>query len=149
MNHKHKTYFLKKEDAINTSSYYLLDATGMTLGRFASEIAKILRGKHRTDYTPHADSGDGVIVVNAGKVTVTGSKEARKTYHYYTGWIGGLREIAFRLMREKKPEYIIYHAVKGMLPKKSPLARKQLKKLYIFRDENHGMAAQKPIPIKM
>ncbi len=143
------TKFIKKEEAALQRKYYLLDATGKTLGRFASEVSKILRGKHKTSYTPNVDTGDGVIVINAEKIRVTGSKEARKTYRSYTGWIGGLRELTYREVQAKKPEFIIFHAVKGMMPKKSKLAVHQMKKLRVFKGSEHDLQAQKPIELKI
>jgi len=144
-----KTKFIKKKEANSVRKYYLFDATGKTLGRFASEISKILRGKHKPSYTPNVDTGDGVIIVNAEKIKVTAFKEARKIYRYYTGWIGGLKEITYREMLKRKPEYILLNAIKGMMPKKSRLARQQLKKLRIFKGPDHNMQAQKPIPVKL
>lgn len=125
-------------------SWFVLDATGKTLGRFASEVAKILRGKHKPTFTTFTDMGDGVIVINADKIKVTGAKEAQKIYHYHTGFPGGLREVPYRTMKARKPEYIIEHAVKGMMPH-SRLARAQMKKLRIFAGAEHDLAAQKPI----
>lgn len=144
-----KTKFVKKEEAIKNRKYYLLDATGKTLGRFASEISKILRGKHKPDYTPNVDTGDGIIIINAEKIKVTGSKPARKVYRRHTGFLGGLRETPYRVMLKKKPEYIIYHAVKGMMQTKSKLARHQLKKLHIFIGSEHNMQAQRPIAVNI
>lgn len=145
----YKTKFIKKEETIKDRKYFLFDATGKVLGRFACEISKILRGKHKPTYTPNVDTGDGVIVINAEKIRVTGTKEARKVYRHYTGWIGGLREIPYRDMLRKKPEEIIFRAVKGMMPKKSKLACQQIKKLRIFKGPNHNMQAQKPIEINI
>jgi len=142
-----KTKFIKKEEARKERKFYLFDATGKTLGRFASEISKILRGKHKPTYTPNVDTGDAVIVVNAEKIKVTGTKEARKVYRHYTGWIGGMRETPYRVMLEKKPESIIMKAVKGMMPVKSKLGRQQLKKLRVFKGAQHNMEAQKPIEV--
>jgi len=144
-----KTKFIKKAEALKDRKFYLFDATGKTLGRFASEIAKILRGKHKPSYTPNVDTGDGVIVINVEKIKVTGSKEARKVYRKHTGWLGGLKETPYREMLKKKPEHILMHAVKGMLPTKTPLARAQLKKLHIFVGEKHDMQAQKPIAVNI
>lgn len=129
-------------------SWYLLDASGKTLGRFAAEVAKILRGKHRTDFTPHVDMGDGVVIVNADKIQVSGNKDAQKIYRYYTGHIGGLREVPYRTMQERKPEYIIRRAVAGMMPK-SRLGKQQLRKLRIFKGEEHELASQKPIAVEV
>jgi large subunit ribosomal protein L13 len=142
-----KTKFIKKDQAIKERKYFLLDATGKTLGRFASEISKILRGKHKPTYTPNIDTGDGVIVINAQNIKITGTKEARKVYRHYTGWIGGLKEIPYREMLKRNPEEILFRAIKGMMPTKSKLARQQLKKLRIFKGPDHNMQAQKPVVI--
>ncbi len=141
-----KTLLLSKEAAQSARKWFILDATGKTLGRFSSEVAKILRGKHKTDFTPHVDGGDGVIVINASKIKVTGAKEAQKVYRYYTGSLGGMREVPYRIMQARKPDYIIRRAVKGMMPK-TRLTEAQMKKLRIFGDENHGMQSQQPIAI--
>ncbi len=148
MNKPQSTQMLSKEKARNTRRWYLLDAKGKTLGRFAPEVAKILKGKHRTDYTPHVDCGDGVIVINAGQIKVTGSKEGQKTYYRYTGFMGGLRAVSFREMLQKKPTRILEHAIKGMLPK-TRLGRKQMKKLRLFAGAAHKMDAQKPLTIEV
>lgn len=137
-----KTFIPKKKDT--KLNWFVLDASGKTLGRLTSEIAKILCGKHKPTYTTFLDCGDGVIVINAEKVHVTGSKDAQKVYRYYTGSMSGLREIPFRTMQARKPEYIIEHAVKGMMPK-TRLARQQLKKLRIFAGQEHNLAAQLPV----
>ncbi len=138
---KNKTFTLKTADAKPT--WFLLDAAGKTLGRLACEIAKILRGKHKPTFTYNIDGGDGVIVINAEKIHVSGSKEAQKNYRYYTGHIGGLREVPYRVMQKRKPEYIIEHAVSGMMPK-TRLGRAQLKKLRIYAGEEHEQGAQRP-----
>ncbi len=135
------TTLVRKEDV--KREWYILDAEGKTLGRFCAEIAKILRGKHKADFTPYIDTGDGVIVINAGKIRLTGNKEAQKIYRYYTGHIGGLREIPYRTMRDRDPSYIISRGVKGMMPK-SRLGKQQLRKLRVFKDEAHGFEAQQP-----
>ncbi len=140
---KNKTTFLTKEQALAERRWFVLDAKGKTLGRFASEVAKILRGKHKIGFTAHVDCGDGVIVINADKIVVTGSKEAQKVYHHYTGSIGGLRATPYRTMMARKPTYIIQHAVAGMMPK-SRLAKQQLRKLRIFAGEQHNLEAQQP-----
>ncbi|MDB6081890.1 MAG: rl13, partial [Chlamydiia bacterium] len=114
-NKENKTTLIKKEAV--KREWFILDATGKTLGRFASEVSKILRGKHRPDYTPYVDSGDGVIVINADKIHVTGSKRVTKIYRYYTGAMSGLREVPFDVMQARKPGYILEHAIYGMLPK--------------------------------
>ena len=149
INSNNKTKFVSKAEALKTKKYFLFDAKGKTLGRFATEISKILRGKHKPDYTPNIDTGDFVVVINADQIKVTGTKEARKVYRHHTGWVGGLVETPYREMLKKKPEYIIYKAVKGMLPVKSKLARQQLKKLKIFRNEEHKLHAQKPLVVNI
>lgn len=141
-----KTNFLNKEEAKH--NWFLLDATGKTLGRLSSEISKILRGKHQPTYTPHVDGGDGVIIINAEKVKVTGNKEGQKVYRYHTGFIGNLKEIPYRTMQERKPCYIIEHAVKGMMPK-NKLTRKQMKRLRIFAGDEHNMQAQQPVAVNI
>ena len=141
-----KTFIPKKSDT--KLNWFLLDATGKTLGRLTSEIAKILRGKHKPTYTTYLDCVDGVIVINADKVHVTGTKDAQKVYRYYTGSMSGLREIPYRTMLARKPEYIIDHAVKGMMPK-SRLGRQQIKKLRVFAGQDHDLAAQQPIQVNI
>lgn len=141
---KNNTTLLTKEEAIRARKWFLFDASGKTLGRLASEVAKVLCGKHKVSYTPNVDTGDGVIIINASKIAVTGAKEAQKTYLYYTGAIGGQREIPYRVMMDRKPEYILEHAIKGMMPK-TRLGAAQLKKLRIFADEKHSLEAQQPI----
>jgi large subunit ribosomal protein L13 len=125
--------------------WYLFDAKGKTLGRLASEIVKVLRGKHKPLYTPNMDCGDGVIVINAKEVKISGAKEAQKVYFRYTGYPGGLKEIPYRTMQERHPERIIELAVKGMMPTKTPLGRQMLRKLRVFADDKHNMVAQQPI----
>jgi large subunit ribosomal protein L13 len=144
MQPQNKTPMVKKEQV--RRSWFILDASGKTLGHFAAEVAKILRGKHKPTFTPHVDCGDGVIIINAEKIAVSGAKEAQKLYRYYTGYMGGLREIPYRTMKARNPGYIIEHAVKGMMPK-TRLARAQMKKLRIFKDDNHDMASQQPIAV--
>ncbi len=142
-----KTFLRKKEQVAR--KWFTLDATGKTLGRFASEVSKVLRGKHRPDYTPHIDGGDGVIVIHADKIKVTGSKRMQKVYRYYTGSMSGLREVPFHTMQARHPEYIIMHAVKGMLPK-NRLAKQQMKRLRIFHGDNTGShQAQKPVQVQI
>lgn len=137
-----KTFQLKQADI--TRTWFILDATGKTLGRFASEITKILRGKHKPTFTSFIDGGDGVIIINADKIAVTGNKEAEMIYRYYTGSMSGLREIPYRTMKARKPEYIVEHAVKKMMPR-TRLANAQLKRLRIFAGNEHNMTAQKPV----
>ncbi len=129
--------------------WFEVDAEGKTLGRLATQIAQILRGKHKPTFTPHADMGDGVIVLNCEKVKVTGAKEKQKVYTRYTGFPGGLRETTLEVMRERHPTRILEHAVKGMMPKKSTLARQQLTRLRLVVGEKHDMQAQKPIRVSI
>ncbi len=123
--------------------WYVVDAEGKTLGRLTSEVASILRGKHKPIYTPHVDTGDYVIIVNAEKVEVTGKKRQQKMYRHHTGFPGGLKEFTFEKMLEKKPEEIVSHAVKGMLPK-GKLGRQMFKKLKVYCGPDHKHEAQKP-----
>lgn len=127
--------------------WYVVDATGYTLGRLASEIAKVLRGKNKPIFTPHMDTGDYVIVVNADKVKVTGKKLDQKIYYHHSGYVGGLKETTLREKLAKKPEEVIELAVKGMLPK-GPLGRDMYKKLFVYAGPEHKHAAQKPEELK-
>lgn len=126
--------------------WLVVDADGLTLGRLASRVAQVLRGKHKPTYAPHVDGGDFVIVVNAGKVAVTGNKEIAKTYYRHSGYPGGLSELTLAEMREKFPERIIQVAVKGMLPK-NRLGRQMMKKLKVYAGPDHPHAAQDPKPL--
>ncbi|MEI8366648.1 MAG: 50S ribosomal protein L13 [Parachlamydiaceae bacterium] len=137
-----KTFQLKDADV--KRSWFILDASGKTLGRFASEITKVLRGKHKPTFTTYIDGGDGVIVINADKIVVTGNKAATKEYIHYTGSMSGLRRVPYRTMQARKPAYIIEHAVKAMMPR-TRLANAQYKRLRVFVGAEHGMSAQKPI----
>lgn len=123
--------------------WYVVDAANMTLGRLASEVAKILRGKNKPIFTPHLDMGDYVIIVNADKVKVTGRKLDQKIYYHHSGYVGGLKETTLREMMAKKPEKVVELAVKGMLPK-GPLGRQMYTKLYVYAGPEHKHAAQKP-----
>ena len=123
--------------------WYVVDAEGCTLGRLTSEIAKVLRGKNKPEYTPHIDTGDYVIVINAAKVAVTGKKLDQKIYYNHSDYVGGMRETTLREMMDKKPERVIELAVKGMLPK-GPLGREMYKKLHVYAGAEHPHAAQKP-----
>ena len=123
--------------------WYVVDATGYTLGRLASEVAKVLRGKNKPIYTPHVDTGDYVIVVNADKIKVTGKKLDPKIYYHHSDYVGGMKETPLREMMDKKPERVIELAVKGMLPK-GPLGRQMYKKLFVYAGPDHKQAAQKP-----
>lgn len=131
-----------------TRRWIVVDAAGQTLGRLASEIATVLRGKHRTSYTPHVDCGDGVIVINAEKIQVTGNKEAQNTFDHYTGHIGGRRSIPYRTMLARKPEAIITRTVKGMVPRTTQ-GRAQMKRLRVFAGANHTLDAQQPVPVSL
>ena len=123
--------------------WYIVDAAGKTLGRLATEIASRLRGKHKAEYTPHVDTGDYIIVINAEKVAVTGKKRTDKIYYRHTGYIGGLKEATFKEMIERHPEQVIEIAVKGMLPK-GPLGRAMYRKLKVYAGSEHNHAAQQP-----
>ena len=123
--------------------WYVVDAEGQTLGRVASQVAAVLRGKNKPTFTPHVDCGDYVIVINADKVEVTGKKRKEKVYKHHTGYPGGLRETTFEKLIEKKPEEVIRHAVKGMMPK-GKLGRQMYKKLKVYAGPEHDHAAQKP-----
>ena len=136
-----KTY-MANPDKIERK-WYVVDATDCTLGRLASEVAKVLRGKNKPEFTPHVDTGDYVIVVNAEKIVVTGKKLEQKVYTHHTGYIGGLKETTLKRMLETKPEDVLIHAVKGMLPKNA-LGRAMMRKLFVYASAEHPHAAQKP-----
>ena len=123
--------------------WYVVDAAGKTLGRLSTELARRLRGKHKPEYTPHVDTGDYIIVLNAEKIHVTGNKRQDKMYHHHTGYIGNLKSINFEDLLNKAPERIIQHAVKGMLPKNS-LGAAMLKKLKVFAGSEHNHISQQP-----
>lgn len=123
--------------------WYLVDANGKTLGRLASELARRLRGKHKAEYTPHVDTGDYLVVINAEKVHVTGTKMKNKTYHKHTGYIGNMKSISLEKLLDRHPEKVIETAVKGMLPK-NPLGRAMFKKLKVYAGEDHQHQAQQP-----
>ena len=141
-----KTFMAKEEDV--TKKWYVVDAEGQILGRLASEIARRLRGKHKAIFTPHNDTGDFVVVVNADKVKLTGRKMDQKTYYRYSGFIGGMKEIVAKDLLVKKPTQMLAIAVRGMLPKNS-LGRRQLKKLKIYTGSDHPHSAQKPEKIEL
>ena len=128
--------------------WYVVDATGKTLGRLSTEIARRLRGKHKPEYTPHVDTGDYIVVVNAEKVRVTGNKLKDKMYHRHTGYIGNLKSASLEKLLDESPERVIEYAVKGMLPR-GPLGRKMLSKLRVFAGPEHTHAAQQPIPLEV
>lgn len=128
--------------------WWLVDAKGKVLGRLASQIAKILMGKHKPEYTPHVDTGDHVVVINADKVVLTGKKWKDKIYYWHTGWPGGLRQMTAEEVLKKHPERLVYLAVKRMLPK-NKLGRKLLKKLKVYAGDSHPHQAQKPQPLEL
>ncbi|HHT38527.1 MAG TPA: 50S ribosomal protein L13 [Mollicutes bacterium] len=136
-----RTYMQKKEDVVR--KWYVVDAAGQPLGRLASKIASILRGKNKVIYTPHIDCGDYVIVINASKIDLTGDKLDKKIYYDHSGYTGGLRERTARVMRDKYPVEMIERAIKGMLPK-GRLGRQMRKKLFVYEDANHPHMAQQP-----
>ena len=127
--------------------WYVVDAEGKTLGRLASEVAKVLRGKNKAIFTPHIDTGDYVIVVNAEKIKVTGKKLDQKIYYHHSDYVGGMKETTLAEMMDKKPERVIELAVKGMLPK-GPLGRSMIKKLHVYAGPEHEQQAQKPEELK-
>jgi large subunit ribosomal protein L13 len=141
-----KTYQAKKEELDH--QWYLVNAEGKVLGRLATELVKILKGKNKPTYTPHVDTGDFVIVVNAGKVTLTGKKMKDKIYYHHTGYPGGIKEINAEKLLAKKPTELIRRAVKGMLPKNS-LGRQMLRKLKVYAGPNHPHKAQNPVPLEL
>ena len=136
-----KTFSAKPETV--KRDWYVVDATGKTLGRLASEVARRLRGKHKAEFTPHVDTGDYIVIVNAGKVAVTGNKVSDKMYYRHTGHIGGLKETNFDKLRDRAPERVIELAVKGMMPR-GPLGRAMFRKLKVYSGAEHNHAAQQP-----
>jgi large subunit ribosomal protein L13 len=129
-------------------SWYVLDGSGKVLGRAASEVARILSGKHKRTYTPHVDDGDFVIVVNARELELTGRKRENKLYHRYTGYPGGIRTVTAGHLLEKRPDRLFENVVRGMLPK-NPLGRRMLRKLKVYPGPDHPHAAQKPVPLEI
>jgi len=141
-----KTFQAKKEEVEH--KWYLVNAEGKVLGRLSTELVKVLKGKNKPTYTPHMDTGDFVVVVNAGKVTLTGKKMKDKIYYHHTGYPGGIKEMNAEKLLAKKPTEMIRMAVKGMLPKNS-LGRQMLRKLKIYPGPNHPHEAQKPVPLEI
>lgn len=135
------TYMAKAETV--ERKWYVIDAEGLVLGRLASQVATMLRGKHKPVYTPHVDTGDYIIVVNTDKIKLTGKKLDKKIYYHHTGYPGGLKETPYRVLMEKKSEFVLKKAVKGMLPS-GPLGNKMLKKLHVYAGPKHEQQAQKP-----
>ena len=141
-----KTFTAKNETV--QRDWYVVDAAGQTLGRLATEIASRLRGKHKPEYTPHVDTGDYIVVINAEKVRVTGNKTSDKIYYSHTGFPGGIKEISFEKLIAKAPERVLEAAVKGMLPR-NPLGRDMYRKLKVYAGTNHPHAAQQPQELKI
>ena len=139
-----KTFSAKPEEV--SRDWYVVDATDKTLGRLSTEIARRLKGKHKPEYTPHVDTGDYIVVVNADKIRVTGNKLKDKMYHHHTGYIGNMKSVPLEKLMEKSPERALQFAVKGMLPR-NPLGRKMLSKLRVFAGPEHKHEAQQPIPL--
>jgi large subunit ribosomal protein L13 len=136
-----KSYMAKPEEV--NRKWYVVNAEGMALGRLASQVASILRGKNKPIYTPNTDTGDFVIVLNCDKIVLTGKKAEQKYYYYHTGYVGGLKEVQYKHLLEKKPEFVVQRAVKGMLPKNS-LGRTMFGKLFTYAGGEHNHQAQKP-----
>lgn len=136
-----KTFSAKAQEV--THDWFVVDASEKTLGRLASEIAHRLRGKHKAEYTPHVDTGDYIVVINAEKIRVTGAKTTDKMYHHHTGFIGGIKSISFEKLIDKAPERVLQGAVKGMLPR-NPLGRAMFKKLKVYAGTEHPHTAQQP-----
>lgn len=141
-----KTYMAHAETV--ERKWYVVDAAGVPLGRLASRVASVLRGKNKPTFTPNVDTGDFVIVINTDKAVLTGKKLENKFYRYHTGYIGGLKEISYKKMMAEKSDLAVYEAVKGMLPKNS-LGRQMLKKLKVYKGAEHNHAAQKPEVLKL
>ena len=141
-----KTYMAHAETV--ERKWYVVDAEGVTLGRLATKVASVLRGKHKPTYTPNVDTGDFVIVINTDKVVLTGKKLEDKYYRYHSGYIGGLKEIPYKKLMAEKSDLAVYEAVRGMLPKNS-LGRAMLKKLRVYKGAEHNHAAQKPEVLKV
>lgn len=141
-----KTFVAKPAEV--KRDWYVVDANGLTLGRLATEIARRLRGKHKAEFTPHVDTGDYIVVINAEKVAVTGRKTTDKMYYRHTGYPGGLKSMSFEKMIDHKPEQVIELAVKGMIPR-SPLGRAMLKKLKVYAGVDHPHTAQQPKELKI
>jgi large subunit ribosomal protein L13 len=139
--------FSAKPDAVKRD-WFVVDADGKTLGRLATEIAHRLRGKHKAEYTPHVDTGDYIVVVNAEKVQVTGNKAKDKTYYHHTGYVGNLKSISFEKLIDKAPERVIQTAVKGMLPH-NPLGREMFRKLKVYAGSEHPHTSQQPQPLSI
>lgn len=140
-----KTYMAKPAEV--ERKWYVVDATDMVLGRLASQVAMVLRGKNKPTFTPNVDTGDYVIIINADKVRLTGKKLEKKYYRYHTGYIGGLKEVRYKKLMAEKPEFVVYKAVKGMLPKNA-IGRTMIKKLHVYAGNEHNHQAQQPVELK-
>ena len=140
-----KTYMAKPAEV--ERKWYVVDATDMVLGRLASQVAMVLRGKNKPTFTPNVDTGDYVIIINADKVRLTGKKLEKKYYRYHTGYIGGLKEVQYKKLMAEKPEFVVYKAVKGMLPKNA-IGRTMIKKLHMYAGNEHNHQAQQPVELK-
>ena len=141
-----KTFLPNAQESLDNRKWHVVDASGVVLGRLASRVAMIIRGKHRPTYTPHLDTGDFVVIINAEKVAVTGKKDEQNEYMFFSGFVGGESYRSLKLQRERNPEFIIKHAVKGMLPK-NKLGAAQLNMLKIYAGSDHPHAAQQPQPL--
>ena len=141
-----KTQSVNKERVLH--DWYLVDADGKTLGRLSTQIANRLRGKHKPEFTPHVDTGDYIVVINADKIHVTGKKETNKFYYHHTGFPGGIKSVALGKMREKSPEKILENAVKGMMPR-NRLGRVMLSKLKVYAGNSHPHSAQQPVVLEL
>ncbi len=141
-----KTYMAKAEDI--ERKWYLIDASGISLGRLASQVATILRGKNKPIFTPNVDTGDNVIIINSDKVQLTGKKLEQKYYRYHTGYVGGLKEKRYDKLMQEKSDFVVYKAIKGMLPKNT-LGRKMIKKLHVYKNGEHKQQAQQPIKLEL
>ena len=140
-----KTYMAKPAEV--ERKWYVVDATDMVLGRLASQVAMVLRGKNKPTFTPNVDTGDYVIIINADKVRLTGKKLEKTYYRYHTGYIGGLKEVQYKKLMAEKPEFVVYKAVKGMLPKNA-IGRTMIKKLHVYAGNEHNHQAQQPVELK-
>ncbi|HIV00831.1 MAG TPA: 50S ribosomal protein L13 [Candidatus Stercoripulliclostridium merdipullorum] len=141
-----KSYMAKPESV--ERKWYVVDATGMALGRLASQVAMVLRGKNKPVFTPNVDTGDYVIVINCDKAILTGKKAEQKYYRYHTGYVGGLKEVRYDKLMQTKPDFVVKRAVKGMLPKNS-IGRKMIKKLFVYSGAEHNHQAQQPVELKL
>lgn len=141
-----KTFSAKPQSV--QRDWFVIDAENAVLGRLATEVARRLRGKHKPEYTPHVDTGDYIVIINAGKIRVTGNKAADKIYHHHTGYPGGLKSINFEKLIDKAPERVIQKAVKGMLPK-GPLGREMFRKLKVYAGTEHNHSAQQPVTLEL